>query len=243
MLLNNKNLFKTSIIISYIVIEIILGVLIQTTSGILNTTSSFLAVVLAFLFSIYLLLTNININKELILLSCGLFCTVLADLFLVVIKPMMQLHAMIFFSLTQICYFIIIYLNQENTNKKVIHLIIRITITGISLLATVLVLKENTDALSLISLFYYANLISNIIFSFTINKINIIFSIGLILFACCDLLIGLNIMASSYLPIEEGTILYFLAHPGFNLAWVFYVPSQILISLSSITLNEEQPNK
>lgn len=238
MLLNNKNLFKTSIIISYIVIEIILGVLIQTTSGILNTTSSFLAVVLAFLFSIYLLLINININKELILLSCGLFCTVLADLFLVVIKPMMQLHAMIFFSLTQICYFIIIYLNQENTNKKVIHLIIRITITGISLLATVLVLKENTDALSLISLFYYANLISNIIFSFTINKINIIFSIGLILFACCDLLIGLNIMASSYLPIEEGTILYFLAHPGFNLAWVFYVPSQILISLSSITLNE-----
>lgn len=238
MLLNNKNLFKTSIIISYIVIEIILGVLVQTTSGILNTTSSFLAVVLAFVFSIYLLLTNININKELILLSCGLFCTVLADLFLVVIKPMMQLHAMIFFSLTQICYFIIIYLNQENTNKKVIHLIIRIAITGISLLATVLVLKENTDALSLISLFYYANLISNIIFSFTINKINIIFSIGLILFACCDLLIGLNIMASSYLPIEEGTILYFLAHPGFNLAWVFYVPSQILISLSSITLNE-----
>ena len=62
MLLNNKNLFKTSIIISYIVIEIILGVLVQTTSGILNTTSSFLAVVLAFVFSIYLLLTNININ-------------------------------------------------------------------------------------------------------------------------------------------------------------------------------------
>lgn len=234
MLLNNKNLFKTSIIISYIVIEIILGVLVQTTSGILNTTSSFLAVVLAFVFSIYLLLTNININKELILLSCGLFCTVLADLFLVVIKPMMQLHAMIFFSLTQICYFIIIYLNQENTNKKVIHLIIRITITGISLLATVLVLKENTDALSLISLFYYANLISNIIFSFTINEINIIFSIGLILFACCDLLIGLNIMASSYLPIEEGTLLYFLAHPGFNLAWGFYVPSQVLLSLYSL---------
>lgn len=234
MLLNNKNLFKTSIIISYIVIEIILGVLVQTTSGILNTTSSFLAVVLAFVFSIYLLLTNININKELILLSCGLFCTVLADLFLVVIKPMMQLHAMIFFSLTQICYFIIIYLNQENTNKKVIHLIIRITITGISLLATVLVLKENTDALSLISLFYYANLISNIIFSFTINEINIIFSIGLILFACCDLLIGLNIMASSYLPIEEGTLLYFLAHPGFNLAWIFYVPSQVLLSLYSL---------
>lgn len=234
MLLNNKNLFKTSIIISYIVIEIILGVLIQTTSGILNTTSSFLAVVLAFVFSIYLLLTNININKELILLSCGLFCTVLADLFLVVINPMMQLHAMIFFSLTQICYFIIIYLNQENTNKKVIHLIIRITITSISLLATVLVLKENTDALSLISLFYYANLISNIIFSFTINEINIIFSIGLILFACCDLLIGLNIMASSYLPIEEGTILYFLAHPGFNLAWIFYVPSQVLLSLYSL---------
>ena len=171
---------------------------------------------------------------ELILLSCGLFCTVLADLFLVVIKPMMQLHAMIFFSLTQICYFIIIYLNQENTNKKVIHLIIRITITGISLLATVLVLKENTDALSLISLFYYANLISNIIFSFTINEINIIFSIGLILFACCDLLIGLNIMASSYLPIEEGTLLYFLAHPGFNLAWIFYVPSQVLLSLYSL---------
>ena len=253
-MLQSKNIKKLSILkfvitTLFVISEVILGILVQTTSGTLNTTSSFLVVIIAFMFSIYILIEYIisngilsnnienNTFKLLVLLSSGLLFTIFADLFLVVLNPMKQVLAMIFFSVTQICYFMIIYLNQEKKNR-IIHLIIRLSVIVIALLSTILVLKKNTDALSLISLFYYANLIVNIAFSFRVKKINLLLSIGLILFACCDLQIGLNIMASSYLPLKEGTILYFLAHPGFNLAWVFYVPSQILISLSGLTINK-----
>ena len=38
--------------------------------------------------------------------------------------------------------------------------------------------------------------------------------------------------------IKEGTFLSFLCNPGFNLAWVFYVPSQMFIALSMVELNK-----
>jgi hypothetical protein len=53
----------------------------------------------------------------------------------------------------------------------------------------------------------------------------------LALFICCDVCIGLSLI-EGYLPLSKGSLLYHLAHPGFNLAWVFYVPSQALLALS-----------
>lgn len=225
-IMNYKNIV---IAILFIIIELTLGILVQTTSGVSNTTSSFLVVIISFIFSIIMLTKS----KFSILLCIGLLFTIFADLFLVVLNPMKQIPAMFCFSVTQICYFMIIYFKQESKKAKSIHIITRIIITTISLITTKIVLKDNTDLLSLVSLFYYANLLVNIIFSFNTSNLSVLFKIGLILFACCDLLIGLNIMGGSYLPIKEGTFLYFLAHPGFNLAWIFYVPSQALLSLTS----------
>ena len=141
---------------------------------------------------------------------------------------------MIFFSITQICYFIRIYLSQNDRKIRIIHLIVRILLVVIALIATIIVLKENTDLLSLISLFYYANLLVNVVFSFITNKKSLLFSIGLACFAMCDLFIGFSVLNDSYIELKEGTLLYFLANPGFNIAWIFYVPSQTLIALSNI---------
>ena len=54
----------------------------------------------------------------------------------------------------------------------------------------------------------------------------------------CDLFIGFNIMSSSYIELSPGTFLYFLAYPGFNIAWLFYVPSQALIAISNMKIKE-----
>ena len=232
--MSQKKLF-VSISLIFIFSEILLGVLVQTTGGNLNTFVSFSAVVLCFLYSLFVLTKE----KSSILLSIGLFCTVMADVFLVVLHAKYKTLAMVFFSITQIAYFIKIYLNQKQ-KIKITHLIIRSIVIIIALIATVIVLKDKTDLLSLISLFYYANLVINIVFSFIVNEKNLLFSIGLIFFACCDLLIGFDIMASSYIELKEGTLFYFLANPGFNLAWVFYVPSQLLIALSgSVVINKK----
>lgn len=212
-------------ILIFIIIELSLTVLVQLTSGVFNTIVSFSAVVCAFLYSL------LNYSKKNILIVIGLLTTVCADIFLVVVDPMKQNLAMCFFSITQICYLIYIY-NSQNKLQQKIHIIIRTITVVISLLATIIVLKDNTDFLSLISLFYYANLVVNIICAFVVKNKNILLIIGLILFACCDFVIGISIMNESYLSLKEGTFLYFIANPGFNLAWIFYVPSQTLISLS-----------
>ena len=212
----------------FLVIEAVLCILVQRTTGTTLVVVSYMAVVLAFVFSLIQLRRDYNY----ILTTAGLLMTICADLFLVVLNPQIPVLAMGFFSITQICYFIRIYRNQESIRARRIHLITRVGLVVLAMAATVLVLGEKTDALSLISLFYYGNLLINTVFAFTNKRIRIL-AIGLLLFTLCDLFIGLNILCSSYIPLQEGTFLYFLANPGVNMAWIFYVPSQTLIAVSN----------
>ena len=182
-----KNKKHKIILISFIIIEIILCLLVQLTGGIFNTIVSFGAVVIAFIYSV------LNYNKPKQFITYGLFTTVCADIFLVVLNPMKQSLAMVFFSITQICYFIHIFNNQDK-KYKLINIVTRFIIVLVVFIITIIILKENKDFLSLISMFYYTNLVLNIIFSLLIIDKNYIFTLGLIFFACCDLLIGLSIM-------------------------------------------------
>lgn len=232
-MLHIKNKRNFSLFI-FIIIELVLTVLVQLFSGTFNTIVSFLAIVIAFLFPI-LFIKN---TSDYMYTQIGLLCTVFADLFLVVIKPTYQSVAMIFFSITQICYFLRIFINQENKKIKQLHLVTRLIATSLAIIISIIILKDKTNFLSIISIFYYANLIINIIFSFLTNKLRIFFPIGLILFACCDLLIGMSVLDESYIKISDDSILYFLVHPGFNLAWLFYIPSQTLISISQLEDNQ-----
>ncbi len=208
-------------------VELALGILVQTTGGALNTVVSFGAIVLACLFAIALYTKT----KEYALTQIALACTVIADLFLVVLTSHREL-AMVSFSVTQICYFLRIYLEQQSKRERIIHLSVRGTLVALALVLTVVVLKEKTDFLSLISLFYYANLLMNVIYSYLQLKKSMLFAIGLTLFALCDLFIGFSVLGELYMSMEKGTLLYWLSNPGFNIAWVFYVPSQALLSVS-----------
>ena len=73
----------------------------------------------------------------------------------------------------------------------------------------------------------------NIIESFLDFKSNRLLPIGLILFVLCDTVIGLQVMSDMYLKINEASIIYKLIFSGFDLAWFFYLPSQVLISLNT----------
>ncbi len=95
-------------------------------------------------------------------------------------------------------------------------------------------LGDATDPLSLVSLFYYANLLVNIVVAFIQMKRSPLFAIGLLLFLMCDTVIGLNVMAELYIPSFSESGLYAVLNPEFNLAWAFYVPSQTIITLSLI---------
>ncbi len=222
------NNLKTIIISSvFITLEIILGILIQFTSDYINIIFSYASVVIAATFPLFFM----N-NKNYLFIQIGLLFTAFADLFLVVITPMLQIPAMICFTITQTCYFLRLYYNQLSQKEKIIHLVIRVFLSILIIIITFIVLKENTDFLSVISTFYYINLIINIIYAFKQKKQSLLFPIALLLFACCDLQVGLNVLNSSYINIENNPVINFIVNPPFNLAWLFYVPSQTLIALS-----------
>ena len=228
--MNKKALVVLSII--FLMIEIVLYVLIFTTSGVANSWISFSSILLCFLYSLLLM----SSNKNVVLTEVALFGTAMADLFLVVIQPRHQLVAMIFFSITQICYFLRIFLNSKSKKEKIVHLAVRGGITALALITTALVLKDKTDALSLISIFYFANLILNVVFSFIQIKQSILFPIGLLCFMICDIFVGLQCAIGVYINVPETNILYQIAFSPFNWAWLFYLPAQVLI-VTSLLIN------
>lgn len=214
----------------FLLVEIILGIIIQTKPSPQNF--QYLSIVLACIFCFVFL----EKSKSYLLTQIALLCTVGADYFLICVNPMNQLCGMIFFSGTQIAYFLRIYFEEKNNKIRKIHLITRVCASIITILATLIVLGKQTDALALISMFYYANLLLNIVFAFINFKSSQILAIGLVCFALCDTFIGFaNI--GPYMNLSESSVIYKLLDLNIDLAWLFYVPSQMLLAISLL------PNK
>lgn len=208
----------------FLAIEAILYVLILTTGGDLLVWSSYLSIVACFLHALT------YVRKDNALLICGLGCTVMADLFLVVWDPIQRFWGMVFFLIAQLLY--AIRLHSLKKNRPL--LIARIVLTAIAELVTVAVLRDKTDPLAVISLCYYANLIMNLIAASTQFRQDKLFPIALIAFLLCDTVIGLQVASGAYLPIHEGALLYRIIFMDLNLSWMFYLPSQVLISLCTL---------
>ena len=212
-------------LLSFLVIEAILFVLVFSTHGLINKISSFLCVVVPFLFS----LTFISKDFDTIYTQIALFCTVMADLFLVVLEPQIRGVAMTFFFITQLCYAL---RTLRFYNKKIVFIIVYVFAVVLVITTTIIVLKNKTDYLSIISMLYYTFLVCNVIFSCIKFKYSPLLAVGLILFICCDTLIGLKMAIGTYIDINPSSFLYIISHTTFNLAWLFYIPSQTLLALS-----------
>ena len=219
-----KNLF-TSI---FLVTEAILYYLIMTKGGSLLVWSSFVSIVICFLFVL------INSKKADKFILFALFLTVCADYFLVIASPVNRLGGMLFFMVAQTLYAVTLHKkkskNSEATNKK--YIIARIFTVIVAILICFAVLKSNVDMLAVVSIYYYANLLFNIVLSFSMGRKNVAFSIGLVLLLLCDTVIGLQVAAGNYLPIYEGDFIYSIIFTDFFLSWFFYLPSQVIIALT-----------
>lgn len=205
----------------FLLFELVLYYFILTAGGKVLVYSSFLSIVLCFVH----LLLHIKTCDKFIL--AGLGCTVLADFCLVLCSPIQQLLGMIFFLFTQSFY--AARLHGDDRRKPLLWVRLMLILAALGI--TVLVLRDKTDALALVSLCYYANLIFNLIMAFLRFKADKLFLIALLLFLLCDTVIGLQVACGTYLPISEGSLLYRIIFMPFNLSWFFYLPSQVLISL------------
>ncbi len=237
MIKNKKLIFALTA--AFLTVESILGVLLQTAQDSIPINLRYTAVILACLFCI------LSAEKSLSFLftQIALLCTVGADFFLIYLDEMQQLPAMIFFSVVQIAYFLRLYFEDRNKTRRLVHLVVRAALSVAIIIITLTVLGEGADAVALVSMFYYANLVLNAIFAFISFKKNPIFAIGLLLFILCDTVIGLSFI-NGYLPLPEDSFIYKMIYPDFDLAWAFYLPSQAMLAISVLPQkSNKKPSK
>ncbi len=222
----NKRCLLTAVV-AFAAAELTLGILVQTLSGRAVMWVSFGAVILACAFFALFFERSPHWGFT----QLALVCTVCADYFLVVHPEQPQFAAMLFFSVTQFAYGARLCLEEAGRTRRTVQLAVRGGVSLLAVLLTLLVLGKGADKVALVSLFYFANLLLNVVLAFLSRERNWLFATGLLLFVFCDVFVGLSLI-EGYLPLAKESLLYRLAHPGFNLAWVFYVPSQALLALS-----------
>ncbi len=232
MLKNKKTLYFAMGV--FALAELALSLLLQWTGGRLGAYIRYAVVLLAAVGC----LLFISRKREYFLTQAALILTLCADYFLVLSPVIRQLPAMFFFSAVQLCYAARLHVGEPAARRR-LHLLVRGGASAFALILTASVLQARADALSLISLFYFANLSVNVIFAFLQWKRSPLFAIGLLLFACCDAVIGLSYVGA-YLTLSPAAAFRRDLRFGFDLAWAFYAPAQALLALSPYSFVYEE---
>ncbi len=140
--------------------------------------------------------------------TLAMLLTCVADLFLLIIDRYYVVGVSVFF-IVQIIY--CICLSKENIKPYIVFRIV----LPVALIA-VLYNMGMLDMLNALTVSYFAQLLISCISSFNNKKLRL-FSLGLSLFVCCDICVGLH-----NIFIHNGMIAI--------LQWVFYLPSQVIIA-------------
>lgn len=174
------------------------------------------------------------------LIRIAMLFTLLADYFLVAAKKTDNLAGVTVFLGTQLFIFLHILANEDSKKAAMANIIIRAALTAVIIAVALIILGEDADTLAIISVIYYANLCTNAIFAHRIGRGGVVLTIGLILFALCDINVGLSALNSLYVDgFPEGSFLYKLMNSDMDLIWIFYIPSQTLIPLTLLLRDEK----
>lgn len=227
-----KNKFVYILLIMFLTIEMFLTIfifIVEKNKYFSLDWFRYSGVIICFLFS----LLSFK-NKHNHFLIAGLAFTIVADYFLIILNDY-YIIGIAFFTIVQAMYFCYIMPKHWLTS-----LITRFSIAGIVSLFITFVLKVS-DATSYAAIFYYTNLVMNAVDAFiNKNKGLLLFAIGLVLFIGCDTFVGLFnlsdfiiIDSSAFKILEDNCVL---------IIWIFYLPSQTLISLSPFFRLERSNN-
>lgn len=222
-----KNQMKWAFFSLFLLIEVFLYILILSNLILPTNISCYLSICFCLLFII------LNYEKSIrwFLLFFAMIFTLIADTFLVLLNVSFQELAMCSFSIVQILYAIKIANDLNNKKINIISIIVRFLLVVFLYILTFLILKIEFSFLIFISLFYFVNLFFNFVFACFKFKNNILFCVGLFLFILCDVVIGLQFVCDIF-DLSTEHWLYKIVFQPFNLAWLFYLPSQVLIGLS-----------
>lgn len=221
----------TILLTSFVCIELALLLLILWGSSNLLNIFEFSSIAFCFVFSLFF----VSKMPIIILTQVALLCTMIADFSLEIIKPMNQPVAMTFFLFAQLCYFARLLVELKTKKWRIINVVLRIVLVIFAEIVALIILKNNFDYLSLVAICYFILSLSNITLAFSLFKTSPLFALGLLFFLCCDVFIGLQCAVGVYIDLPPESIIYKIIFMPFNIAWLFYLPSQVLISTSLVS--------
>ncbi|MBQ7923901.1 MAG: hypothetical protein IJ329_01190 [Clostridia bacterium] len=164
----------------------------------------------------------------------GLFFTCIADIFLVLLQKEGDTLAMCVFLCAQLCYAGRTYLLAEGKKERLVQVTVRIIGSIVGGAATWIIVGATTQAVFVISVVYYVNLVCSIVFSFLHWKKHArarYMAIGFLSFALCDLSIGFDFLIDIF-SLGETSFLYRLMHANVSFVDLFYPPSQAILGAS-----------
>ncbi len=167
------------------------------------------------------------------LIRIAMLFTLVADYYLVGMTEPDNFKGVAVFLGTQLFIFLHIFANDQSSKTRLVNVLIRFLLTIVVISVAYLILGDMIDPLAIITLIYFINLCINAIFAHRIGRGGIVLTVGLILFALCDVNVGLAGIEEMYITeISEDSLLYNLIHTDVDLIWLFYIPSQTLIPLT-----------
>ena len=123
-------------------------------------------------------------------------------------------------------------IHRAGSRPLALRLMLRVGLAAVLLLAAGWL--GGLNPLTGLTLVYFSQLAANAAASLSLGRRVLLFSVGLLLFICCDLCVGLHNLASVLPAAPVGALLPF-AQVGM---WLFYLPSQVLITLSAGKLRD-----
>ena len=182
-------------------------------------------IILCLVFSLYSLIRKRSL--EAIFIPCALVFTLISDYFLLLNPdPELFIYGLVTFIITQLIYFLFLSFKNKSLFEFILNIVIRLILTLVAIVVAVSLGYK--DTLTLLALSYFVELLANFIYSFSLIKLDkkfLIFSTGILLFIGCDISVGLN-NVHLFEGIDYSLVNYMM--------WVFYLPSKVLLSISSI---------
>ncbi len=161
-----------------------------------------------------------------LIISVALLSTAVSDLFILVLGDYYEI-GLVTFIIAQSVYFYRLY--ADRIKKIYISLAVRLTVA-----VAVIIVFAAIGQLNLLvaeCAVYITMLVANVVDAFIICRRgykNLLFAIGLLLFLCCDICVGLNNFGEVLnVELSKGLINFV----SFAM-WAFYLPSQVLITCS-----------
>lgn len=172
-------------------------------------------------------------GKDAWLVRLALLFTVLSDWFLVIRHSHFPI-ALTTFTITQLFHAARLWENDHGADLAKRHILPRVALFGVletSFIILFRALSLNFDYLIFMAVMYFSLLLMNVVISFLQKRKNVLFSIGLALFLCCDIFVCLT-NVPNYLDLPESSFVLRILDLPIDPVWAFYFPSQVLIALS-----------